>query len=412
MIRLFYILISLLSFIGWSQTETDSLPNYIRSVVFSDGNGPQSLPIILLNDTINLSFDVLNNNESDFYYRITHHNYDWSISNLMVNEYLNGFNDIRFSNYQNSISTYQLYSHYELTLPNSNTSFKKTGNYMLHIYDDNDTLLFNRAFVIYQADTKVGIDIKRSRDLVNINQKQVVQYTVINPSGWQNPQQTITTSIFQNRLLDNAIHGVKQQYTLGDELHYRYNEETSFWGGNEYLFFENKDIRVANNAIQFIDLQDVYHSYLYSDVPRYNQTYTYNPDINGQFVTTMFNANNPKIEADYSWVHFSLLGNDNLDGGRVHVFGGFNNFSVTNETQMTYNSERGAFEAALYLKQGFYNYKYVVQNPNGSIDTSAISGDFYQTENTYTVLVYFRELGGRYDQVIGFGETSSIIISN
>jgi len=396
----------------FGQLEITSPPEYIRTVVFSDSNGPQSLPIIQMGEQLLLSFDVLNNEESDYFYRITHHNADWSKSNLVVNEYLNGFDDIRISNYQNSVSTLQLYSHYLLTLPNDRTSFKKTGNYILTIFDDSDQLVFSRPFVIYEPEVNVGVVIKRSRELENINEKQVVQYAVINPQGWQNPEQTVSTSIYQNRNLDNPIIGIKHQYILGKELQYRYDEETSFWGGNEYLYFENKDIRVANNAVEYVDLQDVYHSYLYTDVPRYNQTYTYNPDINGQFVTTMFNARNPDIEADYSWVHFSLLGANNIGDSDIHVFGGFNDFIVNSETKMTYNYQRGVFETALYLKQGFYNYKYVVQNPDGTIDTSAVSGDFYQTENKYTVLVYYRPLGGRFDSVIGFGEVSSEGISN
>jgi len=111
-------------------------------------------------------------------------------------------------------------------------------------------------------------------------------------------------------------------------------------------------------------------------------------------------------------VHFSLLGANNIGDSDIHVFGGFNDFIVNSETKMTYNYQRGVFETALYLKQGFYNYKYVVQNPDSTIDTSAVSGDFYQTENKYTVLVYYRPLGGRFDSVIGFGEVSSEGISN
>lgn len=412
MTRRYLLFLMLFPFFSLGQLEITTPPHYIRTIVFSDSNGPQSLPIIRLGDQIQLSFDVLNNEESDYFYRITHHNADWSKSNLSINEYLNGFDDIRISTYQNSLSTLQLYSHYTLTLPNNRTSFTKSGNYILSIYNDDNQLLFSRPFVIFQAEVKVSIAVKRSRELENINEKQIVQYSIVNPKGWQNPDQTISTSIFQNRNLDNAILGVKHQYVLGNELQYRYNDATSFWGGNEYFYFENKDIRVANNAVEFIDLQEVYHSYLYTDFPRYNQTYTYNPDINGQFLTTIFNARNPNIEADYSWVHFSLLGTNNIGDSTIHIYGGFNDFLVNDETQMTYNAPRGVFEGAIYLKQGFYNYKYVVQNPDGYIDTSAISGDFYQTENNYTVLVYYRKLGGRYDAIIGFGEVSSEGISN
>ena len=60
----------------------------------------------------------------------------------------------------------------------------------------------------------------------------------------------------------------------------------------------------------------------------------------------------------------------------------------------------------VYLKQGFYNYKFALKH-NGQADYNAIGGNFYQTENTYTVLVYYRDTADRYDRVIGMGSLQS-----
>ena len=103
---------------------------------------------------------------------------------------------------------------------------------------------------------------------------------------------------------------------------YKYDIEASFWGGNEYLYFENKDIRAANIGVQSIDLQDIYHNYLYTNIERANRPYTYNPDINGNYLVTNIDAQDPSIEADYVWVHFSLIANNDLkeiifDYGRI-----------------------------------------------------------------------------------------------
>jgi hypothetical protein len=43
---------------------------------------------------------------------------------------------------------------------------------------------------------------------------------------------------------------------------------------------------------------------------------------------------------------------------------------------------------------------------------NAIDGNFYQTENEYTALVYYRENIDRYDRVIGKGNANSINIVN
>jgi len=236
----------------------------------------------------------------------------------------------------------------------------------------------------------------------------------INSSRLQfnNPQQTIKTVIVQNNNLNTAITDLKPQYILGNELQYRYTKESSFFGGNEYRYFENKDLRGSNTGVQFIRLKELYNSFLYIDVPRHDLPYTYNPDINGNFLITALDTDQPEIYADYAKVHFSLQINPLEDDQTVHVYGNFNNYAVDESTQMTYNEEAQTYEVPILLKQGFYSYKYVIKDKNGIVDENIISGNFYQTENNYKVLVYYRDLGARYDRIIGIGEGNSVNITN
>ena len=91
----------------------------------------------------------------------------------------------------------------------------------------------------------------------------------------------------------------------------------------------------------------------------------------------------------------------------------FNNFRLTPDYKMDYNTEKGIYEKAILIKQGFTNYQYVVADSKGNIDyENAIDGNFYQTENDYTIMVYYRENNDRYDRVIGKGNASSITITN
>ncbi|MBT8310371.1 MAG: DUF5103 domain-containing protein [Flavobacteriaceae bacterium] len=410
-----FLILSLIgiSVFGQVVNETNP-PDYIKSITIK-GNTPESqLPIIRLGEDIVLEFDALNGNEDDFYYKIQHFNYDWTPSRLSKVEYLQGFDNQRIVNYENSFNSYQIYSHYKLGIPNNQTRrLLKSGNYMISIYDDYDEMVFSRKFMVYQEQANVGVAIKRSRDVRHINQKQSVDIR-ISPRNFNfnNPKQTVKALIIQNNNLNTAISGLKPMYTVGNELIYRYDVESSFWGGNEYLFLDTKDPRVANAATRYIDLKDLYHNYLYADLVRANRAYTYNPDINGNFVITAIDADDPSIEADYIWVHFYLDHPEFLDGKNIHVYGNFNNYLVEEATKMTYSEESGFFEGKMLLKQGFYNYKYVEVDSEGNLDEGAISGNFDQTENNYKVLVYYRDLGGRYDEIIGVGEGSSINISN
>lgn len=397
-----------------SQAEEVIPPDHIKTITFKSNTTQGQLPILRLGEPLVLEFDVLNGDEEDYYYVIEHFNFDWTPSVLAKAEYLRGLDNQRIINYENSFNTYQIYSHYTLSIPNIQTrGLLKSGNYMISIYDEYDELAFSRKFMIYEDLVNVGVSIKRSRDVKVITEKQSVDIVIANSNTiFNNPLETIKTSIIQNNNLNTAISNLKPQYTLGKKLIYRYDTESSFFGGNEFRFFETKDVRAANVGVQFIDLQDLYHSYLFKNSSRKNTPYTYNPDINGNFLVTAIDRTNPDVEADYTIVHFTLAHSEFLNKD-VYVYGNFNNYTIEDLTRMNFNTESNAYECNIKLKQGFYNYKYITVDRNsGELDEGIISGNFWQTENNYKVLVYYRDLGARFDRLIGFGEASSVDISN
>ena len=413
--QLFYLLAALsLPFLLCSQAREVSPPDFIKTITFKSNTTQGQLPVLRLGEPLVLEFDALNPNEEDFYYVIEHFNFDWTPSVLVKAEYLKGLDNQRILTYENSFNTFQIYSHYDLRIPNLQTrALLKSGNYMISIYDDYDELMFSRKFMIYEDLVNVGVQVKRSRDVTVIAEKQSVDIVIsTNSINFNNPLETIKTRIIQNNNLNTNISDLKPQYTLGNQLIYKYDTESAFWGGNEYLFFENKNVRAANVGVQFIDLKEIYHNYLFAGVSRKDRPYTYNPDINGNFQITAIDRTDVDVEADYTMIHFSLI-HEELKHKDIHVYGNFNAFAIEPITKMEFNSEQGRYECMLRLKQGFYNYKYVtVDKRTGKLDEGAISGNFWQTENNYKVLVYYRDLGARYNRLIGYGEASSVDISN
>lgn len=398
----------------FSQVEEVSPPEFIKTIKFKSNTTQGQLPILKLGEPLVLEFDALNANEEDFYYVIEHFNFDWTPSVLVKAEYLRGLDNQRIMEYYNSFNTYQVYSHYKLQIPNIQTrGLLKSGNYMISIYDEYDELMFSRKFMIYEDLVNVGVRVKRSRDVTVIDEKQSVDLVVAtNSINFNNPLETIKTLIIQNNNLNTSISDLKPQYTLGNELIYKYDTESAFWGGNEYFWFENKDVRTSNVGVQFIDLKDIYQSYLFTNITRVGRPYTYNPDLNGNFQVTAADRLNTDIEADYTMVHFSLL-SEELKDKDIHVYGNFNAFAIEPLTKMEFNPESGKYETSFRLKQGFYNYKFVaVDKKTGELDEGMISGNYWQTENNYKVLVYYRDLGARYDRLIGYGEATSVDISN
>ena len=412
--RLYLLTLCFLSFnVLMAQKGEKTEPLYIKSIQFQGGSQQAQLPIVKLGESISLSFDDLRGIEEDFYYQITHHNFDWTLSDLSKGEYLDGFDDVRIEQYLNSLNSLQLYSHYEVRFPNRETrGFKKSGNYMIHLYDDDGALLFTRKFMVVEEQVNVGLAIKRSRDLKHIDEKQAVQFTVYpNELLLINPNQAVKTVIIQNNNLNRVIDHLKPQYTMGQELIYRYDKEASFWGGNEFLNFDSKEARVANVGIRRIELNEVFEHYLYTQNPRVDRPYTFNPDVNGNFVVRALGTNDSRIEAEYILTHFSLRYQPE-ENERVFVYGNFNNYAAHENNELYYNPDSGLMETILFLKQGFYNYTFASQKGNQPLNLGRINGNYWETENEYAVLVYYKGPGERYDRLIGWGRGNSTSITN
>jgi len=396
---------------SYAQTSAD----YIGTIQFNSNNSDfTAIPAIKLGDAFSLSFDDINGDEADYYYRILHCNFDWTPSPLYKTEFMEGFDDIRIVNYENSFNTLQMYSHYTLTIPNEDTrKLKVSGNYKIEIYNDEDEIVFTQKLIIYESLATVGVNIKRSRDLKHINTKQCVQFEISSSNEiLRNPKQNVKTLVIQNNCLATAITNLIPQFTIADNLIYKYDQESSFWAGNEFLFFDSKEIRASNIATQSIEVSELYHHYLYTNIARANRKYTYNPDINGGFVIRNLDAEDNDTEADYVWMHFSLDYVGSLNNGELHLYGNFNNYTLDDSTKLHYNKEKGIYENKRLFKQGFYNYKYVLLNPDNTLNYGAISGNFDETENTYTVIPYYRAPGARYDRAIGIGTANSSQITN
>jgi len=190
-----------------AQYSEQIAPEYIKTIQFAGDTKQSQLPIIRLGEELFLSFDALNGNEADYYYRITHHDFDWTLSDLTKGEYMNGFDDVRIYNYSNSFNTLQSFSHYILTIPNRDTRrLTRSGNYMISIYDDNGEIVFSRKFMVVENIVSVPTYVKRARDIKNIETKQVVQFVIQSPNLLiTNPDETINTLILQNSNLNNPI---------------------------------------------------------------------------------------------------------------------------------------------------------------------------------------------------------------
>lgn len=406
-----------LLFVGLTATAqiNEVLPPYnIKTISFLQNN-ENVIPIFKLGERFEIQFDDLFGDDANYYYSIKHCDYNWKLSSLSKNEYLRGFDDLRIVNINNSFNTLQLYSHFSLEFPNKNCGLLLSGNYIIEIVNESKEIVFSRKFVIYENLVSVPILIKRGRTVADMYAKHNIEF-IIRPSdiNIQNPLTNIKVVLLQNGNFATGIKNIKPMYTMGSDLIYKYDAETQFWAGNEFRYFDSKDIRNSGNNISYVDSKgSVYNSHLFMDEARRNKEYMYNPDVNGNFTVNRLDAESIAIEADYSWVYFTLSAPSFFEKKDIYVNGMFNNYALTPENKMEYNSEKGVYEAQIMIKQGFTNYQYVVADKNGKIDyENAIDGNFVQTEANYYALVYYRDINRQYDRVIGFADASSLNIIN
>lgn len=403
----------LLFSISFGQIENEIVPPYnIKTVTFKKG-GYNVVPIFKLGEAFTFEFDDLFGTDNDYYFTITHCDINWQPSGLIKQEYLKGVDDIRLTEYVNSFNTLQMYSHYKLQFPNERLKLLLSGNYILKITNDRRELIFSRKFVLYEEMVNIPIQVKRGREMKTIDQVQNLDFAVrMGDLQLQNPIKNVSLVILQNAKWHTAKYNIKPQYTIGNDLIYKYDKETQYYGGNEFLYFDNNNIRVNANNIARVTSGDLYNTILHTSIPRANSTYTYFPDINGNFQVRNLNTEDPEIEADYAWVYFSLK-QDEIIGKDIYVTGMFNNYQLTEENKMIFNKKNGLYEIPILIKQGFTNFEYTIVNKNRTIDTAnAIDGNFYQTENNYTILAYYKGNNDRFYKVIGKGEASSINIIN
>lgn len=399
----------------FSQEGDDVIePDNFKTIILKSSKSNNYTQIIKLNDSFTLSFDDLEATQQDYFYRIEHFTYDWQPSGLSSREFIDGYEEDRIRNFENSFNTLQFFTHYSVSFPNRNTKITISGNYKISILNYEDEVLFTRRFIIYEPKVDVGVSVHRSRDISTINEQQSIQFTINHPNILiNNPKEEIKTVLLQNNNWNTAITNLKPQYFRGTQMIYKYTDKMNFWAGNEFHFFDNKALR--NSTINIANVEsgrELYHTYLYTDEERIDKPYTNYPDINGNFVVRNVNGENSSLDADYTWVYFYLKSLEDLAEKKVYVNGNFNNWRNNSLNEMVYNIDTHLYETKILLKQGFYNYQYITIDENGVQSNYDIDGSFYQTENDYSVLVYYHKFGSRYDSVIGFGQVNSENIQN
>ncbi len=350
-----------------------------------------------------LNFDHLYHDVEDFRVRFIHCNADWKPSAFKSIDILQNYNEFRIERYEQSFNTRVPYIHYTFNLPR----FKIPGNYLLIVYRGNNTedlLLTSRMMVV---DNMLGIspNMGLSSSVEGRKGNQQLDFS-INYGNIEvtNPLEEIHVVIRQNRRWDNAITDLKPNFVkdFQKELNYElFDLKNNFKGGNEFRFFDLRSATFPGQNVNNIDFnENEVKANLMIDTDRSKEAYTSIQDLNGAYIVEKVDANNADIESDYVTVNF-FLKSPKLEKGELYILGEMNNWQHVARNAMIYNEDFKGYLGQQFLKQGWYNYIYYLDNASNN-DPYRYDGSYFETENLYEFFVYFRGIGSRGDLLVGY----------
>ncbi len=373
-----------------------------------------SLPVLELGNSQKLvcKFDELSRNPKSYHYTLIHCDADWNPSRVAVSEYMDGFPENPVNDYAYSINTTIPFVNYRLVLPNENVKIRISGNYLLKIWEnsDKDKPVLVRPFYVSEKQVEISGEVRKSALEGYKGTSQQVAFAVNYPGlAITDPLNEIKTVVMQNSRTDNLRTNLKTTYVRQNQLYYD-DHTNPFKGGNEFRNFNAKNLQTNGMGIQAIEYRDpLYHIFLETDKSFGNEIYRAWDDLNGNFLIKNDRAADNDLEADYIDVHFSLIPPDQVTNLEIYVFGALSDWQCLPANQMKYNSETKLYEASILLKQGFYDYQYVIFNKETQeVDFSFLEGSHVETENNYHIFVYYRGFSSRYDRLVGYRMINSV----
>lgn len=392
--------------------QTIKYENYIyedkiRTVQFYQEGNELSFPVMYFgkNIKLKLSFDELSNKVSDFYVTFVHCDAEWQPDNLLPIEFYDGITYDQIFNYQHSQNTLVPYIHYNYTFPAQGGNFKLGGNYLLKVYRDRDEdkLVLTRRFVVAEDLLKVIPDVGISSNTAQRFRMQAVNFNLLQSFLKINdPQVELKVQVLQNFRWDNLKKDLQPAYIYPDgRMEYRFDASKDFEGGNEFRWFDTRTIRQrVGRLYKIYRIDSITGVELDPDRPRTTNAYLSEPDFNGLFFIGIREAPMKDVEADYVNVRISLLHNDIIEGENVYLFGQMTEWRALPAFQLK-KLGTGVYATDVLLKQGVYNYQYIVTDEKGKIDEQRLEGSHFETENFYTILVYYRAPVDRTDRLVG-----------
>ncbi|WP_245189660.1 DUF5103 domain-containing protein [Lunatimonas salinarum] len=370
----------------------------------ADLSGQTNPPVISLQAPapLVLTFDDIAY-EADLYSaKIIHCNADWTLSKLREADYLSQYNEFNINEYEYGINTRIPYIHYTFTLP----TVTKSGNYIIKVYRGRNeaNTVFTKRFMVFQNQVNIGASVVPPSNTSDRQSSQQID-VLINYSNREllDPINNSKIVIRQNQRWDQAVYGLKPTFIREDlrQIDYRlFDGSNTFQAGNEFRFIDLRYVRTRGRNVASVKMEeDVVFAEAGIDESRDGQGYLEYLDLNGQYVIMNVERQNHNLESEYILVTFNLKSPELPES--PYILGALTQWGTVPDAKMSYNPQKECYQSTLFLKQGWYDYQFGLKSEDGW-QTAPFEGSHFQTENQYEIYFYYREMGSRYDELIGY----------
>ena len=355
-------------------------------------------------DVLNIGFDELSHDYHRYVYRLERCEADWTTSEeLFESDWLEGFNNNVIDDYVRSINTTVPYTHYKLQIPNDRCRVKLSGNYRLHIAEDGtDEDIATVEFMVTEQSMVLSMAVTTNTDIdLNETHQQVSFGLKYGQLLVTSPQYQIQTVVMQNAREDNWRRNVRPSDVSQNGLEWQHRRALIFDGGNEYRKFEILDPSHPSLGIEHVNWDGRnYHAQPYISEPRLN--YLFDKDANGAFYIRNSDNFENDFGSDYVWVDYRLKAPQLTDG---HIV--INGCWATEKADtylMDYDEAQDLYTASILQKLGYYSYQYLWVKDDGTTHPLPSEGNFYETENRYQILIYYKGTGERTWRLTAYGQ--------
>jgi len=439
---------SLTTFAQYEDLRSDDFiyKSNIRTVRFHLNGLPVSNPIVDLgrSATMLLTFDDMEGDDKNYSYRIRHYNMDWTESDMDEADFINGFAEGDIRDFGYAFNTKTNFTHYALMLPNEDLIFSISGNYTVTVFDsDLEENVLTRRFVVVEPIVTVTEQLMRPARTDKQDTHHEFDFSVKHEQvGIKRPLMELSATVLQNGRWDNALTNIKPRFSNRGVSEFDYQDKVIFPAGLEFRYADLRSLDGRQLGVFNVEeAEDGFDVTLKKDKKRFQKGFSSYIDINGDFVIENIDNQAPgrgiiqslqntndndarltssirsqfsstaedyieesgvnSMAADYAYVTFSLVSPTEYYDHDVYIFGKLTDWQVKPDFKLNYNDKYKAYIGEAFLKQGFHNYYYVrVPKKGGKPDWAEIEGNWYETENEYTILVYYRGFTDRYDRVV------------